>query len=141
MLYLLLVRIIIVALSLCLLIVYVNPLKWEAGVFHFLKQTNKQTVQTYVGVVDRIYKNEAIILIDSEKKEMIVNQDDLPTDCQEGTWLYIYIYSDGTYNIIAQPNLTEENKWKSNMLINELLKKSHLLHRVKNGNKDNQNNR
>lgn len=139
--YLPLVRVTIVVLTFCLLIAYINPLKWEAGVFHYLKQTNKETIQTYVGVVDRIYKNKAIILIDSEKKEVIVNQDDLPTDCQEGTWLLIYVYSDGTYNIIAQQDLTEKNKRKSNMLINKLLKKTHLLHRVKNGNKDNENNR
>lgn|SRR5699024_3257493 len=115
-------RPIIVVMSICLLIVYINPLKWEAGVFKFLKEVKTNNVQTYVGVVDKIINNKAIILLEGEKREMIINKAELPHDCKDGTWVLINIYSDETYDISVQKDLTEKNKRKSQMLFDQLLK-------------------
>lgn len=121
--YLSIIRIIIIILSVFLLIV-VDPSKWTTGVFALLKNNEVETVTTKVGVVDRIENNKAVVLIDNETEEEIINKNDLPKGCEEGTWVLITKFSDDTYTIEIQKELTEKKKKESILLMKKLLEKN-----------------
>lgn len=120
--YLSTIRFIIIMLSVCLLIV-IDPSRWMTPIFALLQENNVTVESTLLGVVDRIEKQKATILIDSEKKEMIINPSYLPDKCGVGTWLLINKYSDGSYVINVQSELTNKNKEESKYLMEQLLKK------------------
>lgn len=118
--YVSIIRVLIIILSVFLIIV-IDPSKWKTGVFALLQKEEFQEVKTYVGVIDRIVKKEAVILVDSTKSDLIISMTELPPHCTTGTWLLINEYSDGTYTMTVQNELTEKNKSKSHYLIQQLL--------------------
>lgn len=113
------IRIIIIILTVCLLIV-IDPSKWTSGVFALLKERKNESVITVVGVIDRIESNQAVILIESEREELLVHTKHLPEDCYEGMWVIVNKYFNGTYQIKPQHDLTEKYNKKSKTLFNRL---------------------
>lgn len=74
----------------------------------------------YTGVLDRMEGDQAIILIETTNKTLIVNKASLPVDVQMNELLKIEV-SDHTYQIISVDHLlTEKRERKSTCLINKL---------------------
>src|SRR5690625_4913566 len=110
------IRVLIIILSSFLFIV-TNPFKWKLGASALLQDAPfKRLTHTYIGVVDRIEYYQAVILLDGKKSELTFHINKLPIHCSVGTWFLVNEYSDGTYSIIVQEELTKKNKSKSNHL-------------------------
>ena len=90
----------------------------------FLTVGSSSEIVSYKGVVDRMENDQAIILIDSMNKELVLPLDSLPVDTQMNDWLHIeFIHH--TYKIVSVDHqLTEKRKRKSTYLINKLREKT-----------------
>lgn len=79
---------------------------------------------TYKGVFDRMEGDQAIILIESNSKTLIVPEIFLPNNIQMNEWLTIDLI-DCTYRITSIDHvLTEKRKRKSSSLTHKLHEKS-----------------
>src|SRR5699024_5900131 len=114
---------IIIIISIILFIINFNPSKWNTGVVAHLKEATEKEMTTYIGVIDRFVNEKAVILIENERKEIVMHKSDLPRDCREGTWLLISEHLDGSFTAIIQDELTNKNKKESKRLIEHLKNK------------------
>ena len=90
----------------------------------FVTVGSSSEIISYKGVVDRMENDQAIILINSINKELVVPMNSLPFNAQVNDWLHIE-FIDHTYKIVSiDHQLTEKRKRKSTYLINQLRKKT-----------------
>lgn len=75
------------------------------------------------GILDRFEENKAVILIEDQKEEIIVDKDILPENSDVSTWFDIKKQG-GSYNLIIDPDLTHEKKQKATDLRAKLKAKS-----------------
>lgn len=74
------------------------------------------------GVLDRFVNNQAVILIESDNEELIIDKNKLPNNSREGTWFNLE-RTQSCYTIIGiNEELTVENKTDTNKLMNRLKK-------------------
>src|SRR5690625_2877999 len=79
---------------------------------------------SYKGILDRMENDQAIILIESIDKTLIVQKDSLPAHVRANTWLNIDLIG-YTYQVVSiDYQLTEKSERKSTYLINKLREKS-----------------
>ena len=90
----------------------------------FVTVGSSSEIISYKGVVDRMENDQAIILIDSINKELVLPMNSLPVNAQVNDWLHIE-FTNHTYKIVSiDHQLTEKRKRKSTYLINQLRKKT-----------------
>lgn len=76
-----------------------------------------------LGVIDRFESDLAVILIESEHREIIVAKNALPTDALEGTWLTITEISEDAYTFQINVEQTKKQRKKVQSLREQLLQK------------------
>ncbi|WP_188208143.1 DUF3006 family protein [Alkalibacillus aidingensis] len=82
-------------------------------------------MKTYQGVLDRIVDGQkATILIESLKKEVTLNLDELPKGSQEGTWFDIALEGDQVRELVINQIKTDEQKQSTTNRLNRLRSKS-----------------
>lgn len=77
-----------------------------------------------LGVIDRFEAHQAVILIESEKREIIVTKNTLPLEAVEGTWLNITQTGQDAYTFQINMNQTNKQRSKAQSLREKLLNKN-----------------
>lgn len=75
------------------------------------------------GVLDRFEENKAVILIEDQKQEIVIDKNQLPANSKTGTWFTIEKQGDH-YNFTIDQSKTEKEKQTSSDLIAKLRAKS-----------------
>lgn len=77
-----------------------------------------------LGVIDRIEEDLAVILIEEEKRELVIPKDELPEHATTGTWLQITTIKADTYEFVINETKTNEQKTRVQHLREQLLARS-----------------
>jgi len=91
------------------------------NISHELNLEIEQKESVTKGIIDRMYDGKAVILLESEKKEIIVNEKNLPEGSEVNTWLYIEMKEEVYHVHSIDYRKTKKEKEKTKLLLQQLL--------------------